>query len=275
MADYENKSTPEVVGLVKQGDSEAMYEMAWRIDMLPPEEDNPVGRCAWQDYWFEKAANAGHVFARSRLARSLRDRALDAEYRQQAMDLFQRLAEDYDAGRLTDDDHKNHGVLAKLWLGVMLCEGFHTKRDPEKGVGLISSAKSLTNGFRNAGFETLFELGCLYSDGFVQPGEEPSIADVEQAIEYLETAIKRFDKEQGNPKALEIAESLLRIQEDRARAKRTLKSTLGSESTHLPQEEVDERRKQILGLSFESRQRLEADKSALARLRQRLALEGL
>jgi hypothetical protein len=65
MSDYENMNTPEVQRLAKQGDNDAMYEMAWRLELLPTEEDNPIGRCAWQDYWFEKAADAGTLMPKA------------------------------------------------------------------------------------------------------------------------------------------------------------------------------------------------------------------
>jgi len=59
MANYENTDIAEVQRLAKQGDNDALYEMAWR---MPPEiQKDPVESCAWQDYWFEKAANAGNI----------------------------------------------------------------------------------------------------------------------------------------------------------------------------------------------------------------------
>ena len=50
MVDYEKMSALEVQGLARQGDKDALYEMAWRIELLPVgDRDIPVECCVWQD----------------------------------------------------------------------------------------------------------------------------------------------------------------------------------------------------------------------------------
>ena len=271
MADYENMSTSEVQRLARQGDRDALYEMAWRLELLPvSDRNNPVENCAWQDYWFEKAADAGNIDAKSRYARSLIDRVMNAEDRQKAMGYFQSLAGDFDAGKLRGDQWQD-GALAKFWLGIMLCQGYHTRRDAIKGVELIQAADALTNGFEGFGFVLMYKIGELYATGLTQPGEEPSIADLEQAVKYLDIAIKRFNPEKNNPAMLDLAKQLSGTQKKRIKSKRELLSSLGREDTHFAGK--DERRRKMMEISAAARQRMEADKAALARLRQRLARE--
>jgi hypothetical protein len=133
MADYEHMSISEVQRLAKQGDSDALFEMAWRMDVMPEIIGNPVEECAWQDYWFEKAADAGNIDAKGRYARSLMDRIMNAEDRKKAEKYFKELVDDLDAGRLISDDEKENGGVAKVRLGIMLCEGYYTQRDAVKG----------------------------------------------------------------------------------------------------------------------------------------------
>ena len=134
MANYENATTSEVQHLAKQGDKDALYEMAWR--MPPDVQSDPVDSCVWQDIFFEKAANAGHIDAKRRYGRSLIDRIMDAEYRRKAIKYFQELSDGYDSGKLSSQDERENGAIGKLWLGIMLCEGYHTHRDPKKARSL-------------------------------------------------------------------------------------------------------------------------------------------
>jgi len=269
MIDYENISASEALRLAKQGDKEALNEMVWRLEFLPAESrNNPVEQCAWQDYWFEKAANAGHTDAKFRYAQSLINRVMNAEDRQKAMKYFQSLSDDFNAGKLKSEDDRESGIVAKLRLGTMLCEGYHTQRDAIKGVKLIEEAENLTNGFAVFGFDSMYKLGELYATGLAQHGEEPSIADLEKAIKYLDIAIKRFNPEKSDQRKLDLARQLFETQKKRI----VTKKTIGDDDTNF--HGAGERRKKMMDLSDAARHRLEADKAALARLRQRLAREG-
>ena len=67
---------------VKQKDKNAYYEMAQR---MPPEvQRDPAESCAWQDYWFERSAEAGNIETKSQYARSFVDRIMNPEDRQKA-----------------------------------------------------------------------------------------------------------------------------------------------------------------------------------------------
>jgi len=257
--------------LAKQGDKEALYEMVWRHGELIPTAD-AVEQCAWQDYWYEKAADAGHTDAKSRFALSLVQRVMNAEDRQKAMKYFQSLVTDLDNGKLISKDDQESGIIAKLWLGIMLCEGYHTRRDPVKGAELIKAADSGTNGFDGYGFGTMYKLGELFATGLAQPGEEPSIADLEVAIKYLDIAIKRFNPEKTDPRKLELAKQLFETQKKRIVTKREIKAQRGVEDTTFYG--ADERRNKMMELSDMARMRMEADKTALKRMQERLAREG-
>jgi len=272
MADYERMSPSEVQLLAKRGDKKALYEMAWRMELMPGNRNNPSESCAWQDFWFEKAANAGYIEAKSRYARSLADRIPYAEYRQKAVHYFQSIVEDFDAGRFGAEDDRLDGIISKFYLGIMLCEGYHTRRDPIKGVELIKSAGVLTNGFEGFGFRLMFALGQMYATGLAQAGEDPTIDDLEQAIKYLDIAVRRFNDGRDDPRRRDIAKQLIETQKDRIVHKREWKILHGAENTVFTG--ADERRADALRLSPEVRQRLDADNAALARLRERLAREG-
>ena len=270
---YENMRISDVQRLAKQGDKEALYEMVWRHEELIPGAD-PIEQCAWQDYWYEKAANAGHIDAKFRYAQSLISRVMNAEDRQKAMIYFQNISDDYDAGKLITEDDKECGIISKLRLGIMLCEGYYTKRDAVKGVELINAAENLTNGFSGYGFVTMSKLGELYATGLAQPGEEPSIADLEKAIKYLGIAIDPSTKKPDNldHRKLELVKQLFETQKKRVVTKREIKVQTGKEDTFFAG--ADERRKKMMEISDAARQRMEADKAALKRLQERLAREG-
>ena len=271
MVDYEKISASEVQRLAKQGDKDALYEMAWRTELMPAgDRNNPVESCAWQDYWFEKAADAGHIDAKSRYARSLIQRVMDKDCRKKAMGYFQSLSDDLDAGKLSGEQRED-GALAKFWLGIMLCEGYHTPRDAEKGRKLIESAETFFNGFEGFGYGLMNKIGNLYATGLAQAREEPSIADLEKAIKYLDMAVKRFNPERDDPNNrgyLKLAKDQLETQRKRI----VEKSSIGREETVFVG--AKERRTKMMEISDAARQRVEADKAALARLRERLAREG-
>lgn len=267
---YNNISTADVQQLVLQDDSDAMYEMAWR--MTPDVESSPIESCAWQDYWFEKATNAGNIEAKARYARSLRERPPDAEYRKKAFDYFESINADFDAGKFKgNEDLELDGKLSKLWLGVMLCEGIYTPHNPVRGVRLIDSVWKLTNEFEGFGFNILFELGRLYANGFVRTGEEPLIRDLERAIELLDLADKNFDPRYTSQQVKNEAKELLSICKERVSVKRKLKKATGKESSKLSKADKLTRRKQILHLSHGVQQRMNADKDALKLLSTKFA----
>ena len=222
MIDYKNLSDSEAQWLAKLSDKEALNEMAYRLELLPAAVRNdPVERCAWQDYWWEKAAAAGHVDAKNTYALSLINRVMNIEDRQNAMGYFQSIVDDFDAGKLSKDEQEN-GIIAKLWLGILLCEGNGTPRDHVKGLELINAAKTLTNNFGGYGFITMSKLGELYAMGYSQDDEEPRIGDLKQAIEFLEIAIKRFNPKKTDPRKLEHVRDLLDVQKKHLEYKKKL-----------------------------------------------------
>jgi len=275
MVDYENMSTSEVQRLAKQGDKNALYEMIWRMELIPAEiRNNPVERFAWSDYWFEKAADAGHIIAKARYARSLVDRIMNAEDRQKAIRYYQSLVDDFDTGKLSGDD-REWGEVAKLWLGVMLCEGYHTQRDAIKGAKLIKEAEALTKGFEGFGYKVMKTLGEVFGQGCAQSGGDPSVDDLKQAIKYQETAISRFNPEKDDPNKrgyLELSKKYLEILKKRKDSKESLKSFTGNESTYYS--DFDKWQEEMMSISPEGRDWLEANKVAKKHLRERLAREG-
>lgn len=288
MVNFENLSATEVQRLAKQGDKEALNEMAYRFEFLSAKDrDNPVEQCAWQDYWWEKAAAAGHNEAKSRYALSLINRLMNAEDRQKAMGYFQSLVDDFDAGKLLSEDDRECGIISKLWLGILLCEGNGTPRDHIKGVELINAAKTLTKNFDGYGFVTLSKLGELFAMGYSQDDEEPRIDDLKQAIEYLELAINRFDSEKTDPEKLEHIQELLDVQkkhlvykknnkkeENISKLPKELQQAWFQQQAEYNKKEAEKRRQKMMEISDIARMRMDADKAALARLRQHLAQEG-
>ena len=263
----DNTPIAEVQRLAKKGNRNALYEMAWRLELLPAKDRNdPVESCAWQDYWFEKAADAGHVDARSSFARSLIDRVMNADDRRKAMRYFESLVSDFDAGKLKDNE-KIDGIIAKMWLGILLCEGYHTRRDARKGAELIQAADALSNGFEEFGFASLSKIGEIYVAGLAQENEEPTIDDLRIAEKYLEKAIKRFKPENdpNNRGYKQLKENMLKA------CREWIKS--GARGAANFDDRV-ERRVKMMEISEVARQRMNADKAALARLRDRLKREG-
>jgi hypothetical protein len=189
------------------------------------------------------------------------------------MNLFQSIIQDFYAGRLSEDERQD-GIIAKLQLGIMLCEGFGTIRDVKSGTKHIEEAETLANGFRGFGFKTMYKLGELYAMGLAQPEEEPSISDLEKAIKYFDIAIKWA---QSNPDKVDTPK--LNLAKDRLEHSKKWKSTkeekknlTGKEDTHNPT--AAERRNKIMTPSEAARNRMEADKAALKRLKEKLAKEG-
>jgi len=296
MEDYEKMDILEVERRAKQGDKNALCEMAWRSGesklMHSEHRGNQVEECAWEDYWLEKAADEGHIDAKGSYARSLVNRIMDEDCRQKAFFYFQSLVDDFDADKLVGDD-EGWGPIAKLWLGIMLCEGYHTHRNAIKGAKLIKEAEDLTEGFNNVGYKLLNKLGSLYEGGLAQPGERPSIADFAQAIKYFAAAISRFNPEKDDPNNRGFLDLTKQIFENtKARLMLNVetlisqidvcltinidsfKNSLHNENPDLSDEEKKKRRDEMMKISDAARQRLEADKAAFKRLSERLAREG-
>jgi len=278
MANYETMSPPEVQRLAKQGDKDALFEMAYRADLLPPEERTREGGCAWQDYWWEKAADAGHIAAKGWLARSLIHRIFDVDARNKAMKYFESLVQDLDAGKFAGNtDNEEDGLLAKLWLGVILCQGFGMgeRRDPIRGAQLLRDADSATNGFDGFGFRVLNTLAEVYGQGCAQPGGELLRDDLRQAITYQSKAIACFNPERDDPHDrgyLELAHEYLDYLKDMKHdAPKDPSGFFDATNVHPAFQEWQDG---MLIVSPAAQQRKEADHAAAARLRERLAREG-
>jgi len=286
MENYEKMDIREVERRAKQKDGDALFEMAWRLESMPSELPNndPAYRCAWQDYWFEKAADTGHVDARSRYARSLINRIFDAECRQKAMKYFEGLAKDFDAGKLKGDLEID-GIVSKLWLGIMLCQGFGTRRDTVEGAKLLKEADVLTQGFSQFGYEALSNLAEVYGQGCLQKNGVPTIDDLRQAVAYQKKAVERFNPEKNDPnnrgilgnakKYLENIEALKEL----ANTQKDIYTVLGlsftdsSNSSWVSPIFVDYQKK-MTALIPGTESRLEADKAAIAHIHRCMARLG-
>jgi hypothetical protein len=198
---------------------------------------------------------------------------MNAEDRQKAMKYFESLLADYNAGKLVGDNELD-GILAQFWLGIMLCEGYYTQRDAVRGAKLLEAAHAKTNGFEKFGYRFHRKLGEIYATGMAQPGEDPTISDLEKAIKYLEAAIKRFNPEQDDPNNrgfLQLTKDMFELQK-----KRIVNTMMiqGDRVVDLTDAEKSANRQRMMEISPQARQRLDADKAAIARLRQQLAREG-
>ena len=266
----------EVEELARQRNKDALFKMAWQ----PPDDvkNSHMDHLAWQNYWFEKAADAGHVDAKYRYAKSLLAFPLSIVYRNKAMRLFQSLVNDFDAGKLFSDEDKEAGSMAKLWLGIMLCEGYLTVRDAERGVELINAAKDELEDFKDFGLMTLYNIGELYSTGLVDPSEleEPTFDDLVQALAYYDKAIKAYDPERNKREIFELVTKMYDNTEKWIkRVKEQEGGVLIFEDTKANRlRYTKERRGKRLELSDKDHKKLDDYSKAIKQLRERLASEG-
>ena len=289
MANYENMSLNEVQRLARQGDGGALYEMAWRLEAIPPEipKNDPAYNCAWQDYWWEKAADSGYARAKDRYARSLvNERLYDSEWRQKGMGYFESLVRDFDAGKLKGD-LEIIGIVAKLQLGMMLCQGFGTRRDVAVGAKLLKEADSLTSGFDKFGFETLSKLAVTYGQGYIQVNGDPSIDDLRQAISLQRKANAAFDPQQNDPNnegILGEAKEYLQLLLGWKETKESLRDSIaalgsalgfgGSSSSITSSERFKTNQERMTKVSPAAQQRIKIEKDALTHVRQCMARLG-
>ena len=189
---YEKMPFPELERQVRQANKHALFEMAWRLDEFMPGVTDPVVRNAWENIWWEKAATAGHVDAKGRIANNYHARSFGGaavEYRQKAFRYYEEISNDLDNGKL-DEVYRGLGEKAKIWLGIFLCMGSGlTLLYVKKGIEYIEEAKTLTNDFKDYGFRYLHALGVMYAEGYAQLDEIPSKSDLEKAVEYLSASL--------------------------------------------------------------------------------------
>lgn len=199
MADYESISNEAVQKLARQGDPDAMFDMMYRTDLA--QSTSETEDIAWQDYWQERAANAGHVVARWKSARALIDNPCSSDERKRtnrkkAFDLFLGLVKDFEANKLNEED-RPVGPLAKLELGILYCEGIcntdSSDRNPKEGLRLIKEGEESLKRTGELKIRHFELLGDLYAMGYTQPDELPTRSDVEKSIEYLECTLNHPD----------------------------------------------------------------------------------
>jgi hypothetical protein len=207
------------------------------------------------------------------------ERIFDVDARKKAMKYFRSLAKDYDDGVITK---KGYGMISKLWLGIMLCQGLGlgNERDSEKGVALIEEADSLANGFEGKIlYEDFYQLAVTYGQGCTQRNGEPLVDDLRQAVAYLQKAINCFDQKSDDPNnrgVLSNTKQYLEMLKKRKEHKEQFKDSshaLGIDVT-ISNPEFIKWQEGMMAISPASQQRKDADKSALARLRQCLAQKG-
>ena len=297
--DYEKMSDPEVERLAKQRDNDALYEMVWRHQILAGKYGgdlyNPRTARVWQDIWLEQAAKAEHIVAMDEYARSLVNhidgtRVMTPEGYKKAESYFRKLSNAFDNGKLLSGDELKTGIRAKLWLGIILCEGdWDIKRNVGEGLGLIKDAKDSTNDFKDFGFYTLSRLGRLYGLGYAQIYEEPSRYDLKVAIEYLERAkahSKSNNSEKIDKKILENDENLLANFKklfDGIKQQEKNITAISDDERHkiwLEQQQTyndsakEKRRRKTMKLLDEEQQWLDAYKKEFERLNKCLAMDG-
>jgi len=281
MVNYENMHDSEVQRLAKQGNKDALFEMAWRLDEVLPGEYNLVERTAWDNIWYEKAAEAGHVDAKSRIAHNyymMSYNGAAVKYRQMAMKYYQELSNDLDSGKLDGDD-RDFGETAKIWLGIMLCMGHGLPlRDVEKGMKHIEEVEKLTNYLEGYGFIPLYELGKMYGQGYAQSDEIPLRLDLEKAIKYLKTALKRSKTQkivQGMIENAEIVlEEVMKVLEIIVRGENLTNISLFNSWVEFEKLKAIERRIEMMELSDEKKRQVDAYEAALKLLQERLARDG-
>ena len=282
MIDYENMSVAEVQRLARQGDKDALFEMAYRY---PDNEEAPG--TVWTAYWMEKAANKGHIFAKRRYADMLLKIRSEkfAENCQKAMSLFESLVKDFDDDKLKGDD-RSVGMVAKIELGIMLCEGVGIPRNHIRGLKLIREGEENMNEIGGMRFAHLVRIGELYAAGYAQEDEDPTRADLVRAIEYLDCGIRNFKSGSDDARMFQHVQQLLDIQEKQLPNKRALeekraglaelpgfpedmKRAIEQERREYNQKEAKERRKNLEQPTENGRQ-LEV---FLHKLRERLETE--
>ena len=206
MENYETMSISEVKWFAKQGKKDALYEMAYRY----PDNEKSPGR-VWAAFWFEKAAEKGHVYAKRLLAGFFQDMPPSryfSQNRKRAMSLFESIAKDYDAGKLEGDD-QFVGMVSKVELGIMLCEGIGTERDHKRGLDLINRGENDMNASGGLSFNHLLKLGELYGAGYAKADEEPWSDDYKKAIRYLEKALTPEKSKEINQEKIDYVNQLI------------------------------------------------------------------
>ncbi len=296
MVNYENLSTLEVQRLAKQGDPEALFEMVWRFELIQPSgQDSPMANIlAWKEYWLEKAADKGHVVARRQYGGLLADFGrpfCTAEQysadRKKALGYFESLSKERDilAKREENEDLWDVGMVAKIELGIMLCEGNGTRRDCLEGVKQIEKGVAYIDSVRGLGFNHLHRLGELYAMGYTEPNEEPKSSDLAKAIEYLQRAEQKYTEGKDNPKFLDNVKELLKLQRkaivSRVSSEKNLESLSveiknifdNEQNTYNDKKSKDRREKmgQPLTQMIEMRKQMD---DAMHQLRKQLAQQG-
>ena len=201
MEDYENMSISEVQRLAKQGDKDALFEMAYRWT-----DDEEAPPQVWKAYWMGKAADKGNIDAIRIYAGMLTEMPFPVKNCKKALELYDKFAEE-----CRKAGNYNGEAFAKIESGIILCEGLGlgNHRDHKKGVQLIGEAIKKKNELgKKIMFSQLLRLGELYAMGYAQEDEAPSKSDLEVAIEYLESAISQFDNNNDDPRMLEHAKQL-------------------------------------------------------------------
>jgi len=262
----------------------AMFEMAWRLNEVPCVVDH-MEQNVWRPYWYERAAKAGHVDAKSRIARMYYDMSYDGaavEYRQKSVKYYKELSDDLDDGKLNRDD-MGYGETAKIWLGILLCMGNGWPlRDVKNGMKLIEKAEELTNSLEGYGFIPLNALGVMYAQGYAQMDEDPSRLDLEKAIMYLSASLEPAKTQKMDKGMVEHAVKYLEIVKKNLATKVDM-SVFDKENMILSSNitlaefnrlKAKERRETMMKLSYEMQQQLNAYESAIKRLKERLANEG-
>jgi len=291
----EVKELAKLVNRGKEGYKEALVEMGFRFEEMQP-LGVEVEERIWQNYWFEKAAKAGHIEAHREHTNTIINNiyhVMDPEWRREAMDYFQSFVKDVDADKLSEEQKEDH-YRAKLWLGILLCEGYPTRPDAVEGVKLIEGAETFfkKNDFEEFGYKTLKKVGETYAFGYARDGREPSIADLGKAIEYLEKALepKRYKSERDDPNNrgyLQMTKDLLETLKKQKTSKEVVINNIREissrvegysvtvpENTTLSEAEKQENWERMTKISPAVQPRVAEEKAALARLRVHLAREG-
>ena len=277
MADYENLSTYEVQRLAKQGDKDALFEMRYRY----PDNEEADGRI-WATVWDKKASDRGHFFAKRLYACFLKDMPPSENFSKnqyEAMTLFENIVKDYNAGNYDEDDIAV-GIIGKIELGIMLCEGLGIQRDYKRGIELMKSGEKDMQNFGGLRFHYLVQFGKIYALGYAQEDEEPSSHDLEQAKKYFENAVRVFS-DKDSKKQFDFAKEFLEILKQQIPNKIKLEADRAKLSGEIKRITEQEQRAYNLGQAKERRNKLSQPttqgqqiEDSVYQLRQRLAREG-